>query len=136
MLISNNSSECDAKLKVKNNPTQVDVSRNQRSQRYGYSIYSLPPTSDPNCTICDSKEEHVSTAGPGGTRIIQYYACKSFAELTPANRFALLKNKGYCFQCLLPGAAISSGKHKMGDASMTTYVHILRIKAIPFANTY
>jgi len=59
-------------------------------------------------------QHHVSTSGPGGSRIIQYYSCKKFAELSPANRLSLLKSKGLCFQCLFPAADASSGRHKEG----------------------
>ena len=35
--------------------------------------------------------------------------------MTPAERFDTVKSKGYCFQCLLPGARWSEGKHKDGS---------------------
>ena len=94
-------------------------SRTTRNQRYGYSSTSSTNAipSDPICYICNAREgtdDHVATLGPGGTRIIQYFSCKKFAELSPSDRLALLKDKGYCFQCLFPGADASSLKHKEG----------------------
>ena len=34
--------------------------------------------------------------------------------MTPKYRFAELQKKGFCFQCLYPGACKNSGKHKNG----------------------
>ena len=76
---------------------------------------NLPTTSESaSCQLCgdsSSSTEHLSSNGSGGTRIVQYYTCKSFAEKNPASRLSLLKEKGFCFQCLLPGADASYGKH-------------------------
>ena len=45
---------------------------------------------------------------------MQYFACQKFAEMAPKDRFQELKNKGYCFQCLFPGASEDKGKHHDG----------------------
>ena len=37
-------------------------------------------------------------------KIVQYLACLKFVEMAPKHRFQELKNKGYCVQCLFPGA--------------------------------
>lgn len=34
--------------------------------------------------------------------------------MSPAERFSVLRSKGLCFQCLLPGAKMNRGKHKEG----------------------
>ena len=60
--------------------------------------------------FCDETDDHIATAGPRGTEIIQYFACKKFVEMTPKERFQELRRKGYCFQCLSPGASQSTGK--------------------------
>ena len=73
--------------------------------------------SDPTCFVCNSQDgenDHVATSGPAGTKIIQYHTCINFVEMTPAKRMAFLKDKGYCYQCLYPGANISFSKHKEG----------------------
>ena len=44
--------------------------------------------------------------------VVQYFCCKRLAELTPAGRFILLKEKGLCHQCLAPGAPLSTSKHR------------------------
>ena len=85
---------------------------NKDHKHHGFNTFSFPI-----CSICQSADgvsDHVSTSGPSGSRIIQYYTCKKFADVTPANRLSLLKEKGYCYQCLYPGAEASSGKHKEG----------------------
>ena len=69
------------------------------------------------CQICGSKEgvaDHISSPGPGGSRILQYFTCKQFVDASPATRLKLIKEKGFCFQCLLPGASSSYGKHAEG----------------------
>ena len=65
------------------------------------------------CHIC-GKEDHVPTAGPGGIKLIQYFTCEQFVEMTPADRFQLLKKKGLCFQCFYPGAKITDSKYSEG----------------------
>ena len=56
----------------------------------------------------------IPTAGPGETKLIQYFTCKQFVEMTPADQFQLLKKKGLCFQCLYPGAKITDTNHSEG----------------------
>ena len=53
----------------------------------------------------------MTTNGPGFSRIIQYFAFQKFVNMTPAERYKEIRNKGFCFQCLLPGAP---WKHKDG----------------------
>ena len=65
------------------------------------------------CAICGASD-HVQTRGPGGSKLVQYFACKKFVEMSPKERYAVLKSKGLCFQCLFPGANHSTGKHKDG----------------------
>ena len=65
------------------------------------------------CFICDSTD-HVLTSGPQGSKIVQYFVCKKFVDMTPSNRFAELKRKNLCYQCLFPGAQLSTGKHREG----------------------
>ena len=45
---------------------------------------------------------------------MQYFACKKFAEINPHDRFMWIKEKGFCKQCLFPGADQEKGKHKDG----------------------
>ena len=65
------------------------------------------------CHLC-GKEDHLPTAGGGGIKLIQYFTCKQCVEMTPADRFQLLRKKGLCFQCLYPGAKITDAKHSEG----------------------
>jgi len=65
------------------------------------------------CSFC-GESDHVYTTGPAGTSIIQYFACKKFVDMTPNQRFLELRNKGFCFQCLFPGANANKGKHREG----------------------
>ena len=66
------------------------------------------------CYICNA-DDHVATNGPYGTKLIQYFSCQKFAEMNPSQRFAELKSKNLCHQCLYPGADCTKGKHKDGS---------------------
>ena len=65
------------------------------------------------CSICD-QDGHVATIGPNNTKVIQYYTCKKFVDMAPKQRFAAVKSKGLCYQCILPGADVTKGKHNEG----------------------
>ena len=100
------------------NNDDVDNSDNNNKSRGGASssrsshLTSGPKPPDP-CHICGAAD-HVATSGPGGSKLIQYFACEKFATMTNKERFATLRSKGLCFQCLFPGASRDSGKHKEG----------------------
>ena len=65
------------------------------------------------CSFCDELG-HVQTNGPGGIKLVQYFACKKFTQMSPQQRFQTLRAKGLCFQCLFPGAESNKGKHNEG----------------------
>ena len=84
-------------------------------------INLLPHLSNQNrndkCHICgaaDGESEHIATNGPKGTKLIQYFSCRTFVDKTPAQRFSLIRKKGFCFQCLFPEASWNQGKHNDG----------------------
>ena len=70
--------------------------------------------SDSKCYFCDENENYIATNGPKGSKIVQYFACQIFTEMTPSEKFQLLRKKGYCIQCLFPGAYQDKGKHSDG----------------------
>ena len=87
--------------------------RPQRYKHYNSKISAKSPSSNGlKCHICG--KDHVLTAGAGGIKLIQYFTCEQFVEMTLADRFQLLKRKGLCFQCLYPGAKITDTKHSEG----------------------
>ena len=65
------------------------------------------------CSLCDATD-HVQTNGPGGIKLVQYFSCKKFSEASCAQRLNFIFSKGFCIQCLFPGADGSKGKHKEG----------------------
>ena len=65
------------------------------------------------CSICGNSD-HVATNGPNSTKIVQYFACQKFVQWSPSERFAELKSRGLCCQCLYPGAKHRLQKHKEG----------------------
>ena len=42
--------------------------------------------------------------------VIQYFACKTFVEMSPKDRFNKLRMKDLCHQCLAPGAYLENDK--------------------------
>ena len=91
-------------------PHKEDKDKENKRGPKGFFMDSDQPT----CFICGKSSNHIATNGPGKSKIIQYFACKLFTEKTPSERLHLLKEKGYCIQCLYPGADSSKGKHKKG----------------------
>ena len=59
--------------------------------------------------------DHVATIGPNGSKIVQYFVCKKFNEMTPNERFQNLRQKRYCIQCLFPGALQNRRRHENGQ---------------------
>ena len=47
------------------------------------------------CHFC-GEDDHIATTGPGYSKVIQYFACKKFVEMTPSQRCAELFRKGLC----------------------------------------
>ena len=72
-----------------------------------------PPSGSKVCLVC-GESDHAQTNGPRGSKLVQYVACRVFVEMKPAERFQFLKSKGYCAQCLFPGADKTQDKHKEG----------------------
>ena len=52
--------------------------------------------------FCDEIDDDIARAGPRGTEIFQYFACKNFVKITLKERFKRFRRKKYCFQCLFP----------------------------------
>lgn len=86
-------------------------SNQHKSESYNNSPY---PTVCQICESPDGSNDHVSTAGPAGTRLLQYFTCKNFVKSTPALRLKMLRENNFCIQCLYPGANASSPKHAEG----------------------
>ena len=105
------------KIIINESNKSKDQKQQDRPQRYTHynskSSVKSSSSNDLKCHIC-GKEDHVPTAGPGGIKLIQYFTCEQFVEMTPADRFQLLRKKGLCFQCLYPGAKITDTKHSEG----------------------
>ena len=43
------------------------------------------------------ESDYVATNGPNQNKIIQYFSCRTFVEMTPKYRFAELQKKGFLF---------------------------------------
>jgi hypothetical protein len=62
------------------------------SSHYGNKKLSLKEDKIQQVFIC-SEGGHVETNGPRGSTLIQYYACKTSVEMTPAQRYQELRSK-------------------------------------------
>ena len=69
-----------------------DEKRNTKQNSDGWQIgkngaHFTNQSTEKKCYFCDETDDHIATAGPRGTEIIQYLACKKFREMTPKERF-------------------------------------------------
>ena len=62
------------------------------------------------CHIC-AKDDHKITNNFRNKPVIQYFACKVFVEITPSERVKKLRERGLCYQCLVPGAYLKNDKN-------------------------
>ena len=65
------------------------------------------------CLLC-GELDHTATFDHFGRKVIQYFSCKAFVDMTPKEWFKMLLKKGLCYQCLAPGALVEKGKHSDG----------------------
>ncbi len=95
-----------ADVKSKENSRGSHYTDEQRS-------YQISDQGNGRCFIC-GEMGHVQTPGPNGIKLVQYFVCNKFASMSPAERYRVLREKGFCHQCLLPGAEKGEEKHKEG----------------------
>ena len=75
-----------------------DEKRNTKQNSDGRQIgkngaHIINQRTEKKCYFCDETDDHIVTADPRGTEIIQYFACKKFVEMTPKQRFQELRKK-------------------------------------------
>ena len=70
-------------------------------------------SSTQNASFC-GENDHIKTEGPEGTKLVEYFSCKKFAEMTPAQWFTELRRKELCMQFLYPAAKGDYGMYKEG----------------------
>ena len=66
------------------------------------------------CSFCN-EEGHITTKGPWGKILVQYFSCEKFAQMNPYQRYQELRKKGLCYMCLYPGALQNEGRHGTGN---------------------
>lgn len=106
---------------------------NERSRsNLSQSSYQTDTRRDPlKCAICD-KTDHEPTVTRRGTRVINYFSCETFVNMTVKQRFEELKRKHLCFQCLAPGFKVGHDgtcfdKYKCPHESHTNFPHGLHV---------
>ena len=72
-------------------------------KKSGTQVGSFPTSpSEIRCHFCDGVSHSVITTAKGN-KIVPYYVCESFVLLSPADRYAKMKEKELCTSCLCPG---------------------------------
>ena len=93
-------------------PRKEDVKSRQPLSGKGVNTTFTSKTIESKpCLLC-GEEGHLLTRNHNFKKVIQYWSCKKFVEMSPAERFKLLKEKGLCHQCLSPGAPLDTAKHR------------------------
>ena len=70
-------------------------------------------TGSTKCAFCDGTG-HFERTNIDGSKVVDYFSCEKFVQMTPLDRFSELRRKGYCYMCLYPGALHHMGKHASG----------------------
>ena len=106
---------------------------NERSRsNLSQSSYQTDTRRDPlKCAICD-KTDHEPTVTRRGTKVINYFSCEKFVNMTVKQRFEELKRKHLCFQCLAPGFKVGHDgtcfdKYKCPHESHASFPHGLHV---------
>ena len=95
------------------NPCQKDKEKDKdRPERRSKETFHSDKKFNQTCYIC-GESGHQLTRDHRGKNVVQYFCCKKFADMAPAERFRFLKEKGLCHQCLAPGAPCDINKHKV-----------------------
>ena len=105
--------DSDSKTRVeqnKENPGSQEKPGSRKSYTAGATSTAEKPL---KCHLCGHLD-HTVTRDHFGKRVVQYFACKLFVEMSCKDRFKLLQEKGLCPQCLSPGTTTDHGKHKEG----------------------
>ena len=102
------------KLLIQGKTEEDKKTESDENRQSGRSHFAGNSNAESKCFFCDESEDHVATNGPRGTKIVQYFACRKSVEMSPNERFKELRSRGYCFQCLFPGAGENKGKHNNG----------------------
>ena len=96
-------------IEVKRDPRKKDPEEPRKPPAYTVS------KSDMKCHVCDDVGHPVITTAKGN-KIIPYYVCELFVQLSPGNRYSRLKERNLCTSCLFPG-------HKKGPKHKCFYLN-------------
>ena len=108
---------------------------NKDHKHHGFNTFSFPI-----CSICQSADgvsDHVSTSGPSGSRIIQYYTCMKFADVTPANRLSSTQGKGVLLSVSLPRSrSIIRQAQRRTLSTRLLFANMTHMEDTPSANMF
>ena len=114
LLVLERPAPSNPKVDEKATPRKEDEKTNKSPPSKGHNnsqVHTGKVESKP-CLLC-GEDGHLLTRNHNFKRVIQYFSCKLFAEMSPSDRFKLLKDKGLCYQCLSPGAPLDTAKHRV-----------------------
>ena len=91
------------------NDYQKDGYKGEKSKNWSSSGHTVT-SEDLKCHICEQYGHTIITTARGN-KIVPYYVCEDFVNMSPEERLSRLNSKNLCIGCLYPGAKRES-KHK------------------------
>ena len=94
-----------------------NTNADESEQEYDSSVHVAvgnQNSGNAKCSFCD-EIGHYERTDAHGNKIIDYFSCEKFVQMTPLDRFKELRRKGFCYMCLYPGAKQNIGKHATGS---------------------
>ena len=112
--LSNIKKKCGSNEKAeKTHSYCVSLNSNEDEQDYDKSVHvtlGAQSTGSTKCAFCE-ETGHFERTNVDGNKVVDYFSCEKFVQMTPLDRFRELRRKGYCYMCLYPGALHHIGKH-------------------------
>ena len=102
--------------------------KNERS-RYpiNKSFFSGSESEVPICFICGARardSDHIATSGPGGSKVVQYFSCKEFAEKHLPKDSLSENQRGTVFSVYCQAHFLSKENIRMAVANVILHVLI------------
>ena len=96
--------------------TSNDANTDESDQDCNSSVHVAVGNQNTGSTKCKFCNEsgHYERTDAHGNKVIDYFSCEKFVQMTPLDRFKELRRLGYCYMCLYPGAKQNIGKHASG----------------------
>ena len=117
--------------------SKANPPNSERRERRDPSVHSTGGVNNPvennKCHICEG-EDHVQTNGPAGIKLVQYFACKTFADWQNKERFQYLKTKNTVCNVSILVLTSRQENTKMGDVRGITFANIHPMRGLLLRN--